>query len=479
MNDSLARLSIVEASKKLASGEISSVDLVRACLIEIQKQNPELNAYLEVFEDAEEQAKAADARRAAGESNPLLGIPLAVKDNILIEGKKASAASKMLENYVATYDATAIAKLKKAGAVFIGRTNMDEFAMGGSTENSAFGPTKNPHDTTRVSGGTSGGSAAAVAAGMALGALGSDTGGSVRNPASFCGVVGMKPTYGAVSRFGLIAAVSSFDQIGPITKTAEDAELIFNCIRGKDVLDSTSFDFPRTDLGSGSLRSDLRKSIGVPRGLLSSGVDADVLEKFEASLKKLEGEGYEIVDIELKSAQLALAAYYITNFAEVSSNLSRFDGVRYGLSEKGGTLVEDYAKSRGAGFGKEVRRRIMLGAYVLSAGYYDAYYGKAGLARTQLTQEFASVLEGVSCIATPTMPTPAFRVGEKEDPLAMYAADLFTVMANLTGNPAISIPAGSVERDGKSLPVGIQYTAAHGNEAALFAVGKSVLSEIK
>ena len=468
----LAQLTITEAAKKLQAGEITSVELTRACLENIKNKNAELNAFLEVFEDVEEQAKAADARRVAGENNPLLGIPLAIKDNILIEGKKASAASKMLEHYVATYDATAIAKLKKAGAVFLGRTNMDEFAMGGSTENSAFGPTKNPHDTSRVSGGTSGGSAAAVAAGMALAALGSDTGGSVRNPASFCGVVGMKPTYGAVSRFGLIAAVSSFDQIGPLTKTVEDAELIFDSIRGKDVLDSTSFQ-------SSPPRSVLGKKIGVPRHLLKEGVDADILEAFEVSLKKLEGEGYEIVDIELPSASLALAAYYITNFAEVSSNLSRFDGVRYGLSQKGNTLVEDYAKSRGSGFGKETRRRIMLGAYVLSAGYYDAYYGKAGLARTQLTREVASVLETVSSIVMPTMPTPAFRIGEKEDPLAMYAADLFTVMANLTGNPAMSVPMGTVLRDGKNLPVGIQFTAAHGDEATLFEVGKTLLQEEK
>jgi len=471
----LAQLTIVEASKKLQAGEITSLELTRACLAEIKKDKPDgkedrFNAFLEVFDDAEEQAKAADAlRQAQGKlAHPLLGIPLAIKDNILIEGKKASAASKMLENYVATYDATAIAKLKQAGAVFIGRTNMDEFAMGGSTENSAFGPTKNPHDTTRVSGGTSGGSAAAVAAGMALGALGSDTGGSVRNPASFCGVVGFKPTYGAVSRFGLIAAVSSFDQIGPLTKTVEDAELIFDCIRGKDILDSTSIDTDSQTKTSG-------KRIGVFAGSVTGGGSPDVEKVFRDSLENLKNRGYELVDISIPSIKSALAAYYITNFAEVSSNLSRFDGVRYGLSLKGDSLLNDYSKSRGEGFGAESRRRIMLGAYVLSAGYYDAYYGKATLAREQLRHEFEKAFESVDVIATPTMPTPAWKIGEKHSPLDSYLADIFTVTANLTGNPAISVPMGTVD----TLPVGIQFTAAHGNEAALFEVGKTVVSKEK
>lgn len=484
----LNELSIVEASAKLRAGDITAVDLARACLEEIQKDKPadkadRLNAFLEVFDDVEVQAKAADERRAqekaAGkESHPLLGIPLAIKDNILIKGKKASAASKMLENYVATYDATVIKKLKDAGAVFVGRTNMDEFALGGSTENSAFGPTKNPHDASRVAGGTSGGSAAAVAAGMALGALGTDTGGSVRNPASFCGAVGFKPTYGGVSRFGIIAAVSSFDQVGPITKTVEDAELLFDTIHGKDPFDSTSID-TSIYVNANSDASPVKKKIGVPRNILKEGVDADVLEKFEAALTQLRSEGYDIVDIDIPSLSLALATYYITNFAEVSSNLSRFDGVRYGLALQGESLIDDYAKSRAEGFGPETRRRILLGTYVLSAGYYDAYYGKAGLARKKLTDELAMKLNEVSVIATPTMPAPAFKMGEREDPLAMYAADLFTVTANLTGNPAISIPAGMVEREGRPLPVGIQFTAAHGDEEALFRLGKTLHSEGK
>jgi aspartyl-tRNA(Asn)/glutamyl-tRNA(Gln) amidotransferase subunit A len=374
----------------------------------------------------------------------------------------------MLQNYTASYDSTVIKKLKSVGAVFLGRTNMDEFALGGSTENSAFGLTRNPHDESRVAGGTSGGSAAAVAAGLALGALGSDTGGSVRNPASFCGVVGLKPTYGAVSRSGLIAAVSSFDQIGPLTRTVADAELLFNAIRGEDVLDSTSIDWHAPS------HATISKKIGVPRHLLKKGVDADVLAAFEAALGKLKKQGYEIIDIELPTLSLALAAYYITNFAEVSTNLARFDGVRYGHSAKGASLLEDYAKSRGEGFGPETRRRIMLGTYVLSAGYYDAYYGKATAAREQLRKEFIDTFTSVDFIATPTMPTPAFVAGEKSDPLSMYLADIFTVPANLTGNPAISLPYGTVERGDVQLPVGVQFTAAHGNESALFRIGKDL-----
>jgi aspartyl-tRNA(Asn)/glutamyl-tRNA(Gln) amidotransferase subunit A len=469
---SLNTLTIAEASKKLAQGEVTSLELTEACLAEIEKRNPTLNAYLEVFDDAREQAKAADARRKAGESHPLLGIPLAIKDNILIEGRRASAASKMLENYVATYDATVIKKLKDAGAVFLGRTNMDEFAHGSSTENSAFGPTKNPIDESRVPGGSSGGSAAAVAAGLALGALGTDTGGSIREPASFCGLVGFKPTYGAVSRSGLIAMGSSLDQAGPLARTVADAELIFNAIRGKDALDSTSveFDTPRA----------AGKKIGVPRGLLAQGLDPEVLERFEQALEALKAKGYEIIDIELPSAGLALAVYYVIMPAEVSTNLARFDGVRYGLSLKGESLSEDYAASRGGGFGPEARRRIMLGTYVLSSGYYDAYFGKATAARELLRGEVSRALGEVDVIATPTTTSPAAKLGENtEDPLAMYLLDILTVTANLTGNPAISLPMGTVEREGKMLPVGIQFTAAHGAEQTLFALGKEAESALQ
>jgi aspartyl-tRNA(Asn)/glutamyl-tRNA(Gln) amidotransferase subunit A len=473
MPNDLALLSITEASKKLAAQEITAVDLARACLENIEKRNKNLNAYLEVFADVLAQAEAADVRRAQDakegkQSSPLLGIPLAIKDNILIEGRVASAASKILEHYVASYDATVIKKLKDAGAVFVGRTNCDEFAMGGSTENSAYGVTKNPYDEMRVAGGSSGGSAAAVAAHMAQGALGTDTGGSIREPAAFCGLVGLKPTYGAVSRSGLIAMGSSLDQAGPLAKTVADAELIFNTIKGKDPLDSTS-------ISDGVYPAHVStKKVGVPRHLLKEGVEADVLAAFEKSLELLKQKGYEIVDVELPSASLALAVYYVIMPAEVSSNMARFDGVRYGLSQKGKSLFEDYAKTRATGFGAEVRRRIMLGTYVLSAGYYDAYYGKATAARKKLADEVAVALERADVIATPTAPCPATKIGEKSDPLAMYLMDVFTVTANLTGNPAISIPMGTVEREGKQLPVGIQFTAAHGNEAGLFVIGKEV-----
>ncbi len=469
MNDDLTKLSITEASKKLRAKEITALELVRAYKAQIDAQNGSLNAYLEVFDDIEEQAKAADAALALGKEGALLGIPLALKDNILVEGRRASAASKILEGYVAAYDATVTKKLKDAGAIFLGRTNMDEFAHGSSTENSAFGPTKNPHDTSRVPGGSSGGSAAAVAAHMAPAALGTDTGGSIREPASFCGLVGLKPTYGAVSRSGLIAMGSSLDQAGPLTRTVEDAELIFTIIRGKDPLDSTSIDETMYKTHKRN------KKVGVPRHLLKSGVDKDVLEKFEASLEKLRAQGYDVVDIELPSAGLALAVYYVVMPAEVSANLARFDGVRYGLSLTGNSQWEDYAKTRGAGFGPEARRRIMLGTYVLSSGYYDAYYGKAIAARARLTQEVAEVLTHVDAIVTPSAPSPAPKLGENvADPLAMYLLDIFTVTANLTGNPAISLPMGTVEREGHMLPVGIQFTAAHGDEAGLFEIAKKI-----
>ncbi|HEV7449568.1 MAG TPA: Asp-tRNA(Asn)/Glu-tRNA(Gln) amidotransferase subunit GatA [Candidatus Paceibacterota bacterium] len=466
--NNLGYLTIVEAGKKLAAGDITAVDLARACLENTEERNKELNAYLEVFEDVIAQAEAADARRKAGESHPLLGIPLAIKDNILIEGRIASAASKILEHYVATYDATVIKKLKEAGAVFMGRTNMDEFAHGSSTENSAFGPTKNPHDVTRVPGGSSGGSAAAVAAGMALGALGTDTGGSVREPASFCGIVGMKPTYGGISRSGIIAMAASLNQCGVLARVAEDAQIIFDTIRGSDPLDSQSFDegfYPRRGA---------KKKIGVPRALLSKGVDPDVLQAFEQKLSTMRALGYEVVDIDIASAALALAAYYVITPAEISTDLARFDGVRYGLSLKGGSLFDDYATTRGAGFGPEARRRIMLGTYVLSSGYYDAYYGKATAAREHLRREYEAVLLQVDAIATPTAPSPAPRLGEKADPLSMYLLDIFTVSANMTGNPALSVPMGTVTRDGTDLPVGFQLTAAHGDESGLFALGKEI-----
>ncbi|MFA5942217.1 MAG: Asp-tRNA(Asn)/Glu-tRNA(Gln) amidotransferase subunit GatA [Candidatus Paceibacterota bacterium] len=469
-------MTIVEAARALRAREITTRELWDACAEATEEKNPELNAYLEIF-DADDTAISAAQERInrEGDAAPLLcGIPLAIKDNILIEGKIASAASKMLESYRATYDATVIHKLKEAGALFLGRTNMDEFALGGSTENSAFGETKNPHDTTRVSGGTSGGSAAAVAAHLAIAALGTDTGGSVRNPASYCGVVGLKPTYGAVSRFGVIAAASSFDQVGPLTKTVEDAQILFDTVRGQDPKDSTSIP---EDL-YGAARREVR-TIGVPTRLFADALDAEMLERFQSALKKC---GCKVVDIEIPSAKPALAAYYIINFAEVSTNLARFDGMRYGLSKQGETLLDDYLLSRTEGFGEEARRRILLGTFVLSSGYIDAYYRQAVAARTELTREFNEAFKEVDIIATPTMPTPAFKIGEKSDPLSLYLEDAFTVLANLTGMPAISVPMGSVEREGpstslgikKQLPVGIHFTAPHQAENVLFAIGSAI-----
>lgn len=469
----LTSLTIAKALAHLANKDFSAEELASAHLASVERDNPELNAYLELFADVREHAKDADARRAAGETGALLGIPLAMKDNILIKGKRASSASKILETYIAPYDATATKRLKDAGAVFLGRTNMDEFAMGGSTENSAFGSTKNPHDTTRVPGGSSGGSAAAVAAHLALGSLGSDTGGSIRQPASFCGVVGLKPTYGAVSRSGLMAMASSLDQIGPFAKTVEDAEILFNAVKGHDPLDSTSASDAHI---SGSTTVPKKLRIGVPESFAyGEGVDPDVVENFKATLAALARAGHEVVPVELPHIAHSLAVYYIVMPAEASTNLARYDGVRFGTLKEGVNLFADYAETRGAGFGREVRRRILLGTYVLSSGYYDAYYHKATTVRAFIEADFKRAFETVDLIATPTAPTPAFKAGEKaNDPLQMYLADIFTVPANLAGIPGISVPSGSVVRDGKALPLGIQFLAPHFREDLLFAAGKSV-----
>ena len=461
-------MTITKAALALRAREISVRALWDACVSEATRRNPELNAYLEIFDADESAIATAQARiEQEGDAAPLLcGIPLAVKDNILIEGHVASAASKMLANYRAPYSATVIEKLKTQGTLFVGRTNMDEFALGGSTENSAFGPTKNPHDISRVAGGTSGGSAAAVAAHLCIAALGSDTGGSIRNPASFCGVVGMKPTYGAVSRYGLIAAASSFDQIGPLAKSVEDAQILLNAISGKDEHDSNSIEtLP-------SQQKEVRR-VGIMRDLMK-GVNVEVAAHFDAALKKLEENGVELIDLDVPLAEVAIAAYYIINFAEVSTNLARFDGMRYGLAKRGGTLLDDYILSRSEGFGPETRRRILLGTFVLSSGYIDAYYHKANAARAELRREFEKAFGSVDVIATPTMPTPAFKIGEKSDPVSMYLEDIFTVTANLTGMPAISVPAK--ERAG-GLPIGVHFTAPHGAEERLFTIGKAVTGE--
>ncbi len=467
----LSKLTIAEARRALDAKEYSALELTNAYLDAIAKKDGEIHAYLEVWADsAREEAKAADAAIARGGSKPLTGIPLAIKDNILIEGRIASSASKMLENYRASYDATVIKKLKAQNVVFLGRANMDEFALGASTEHSAFGPTKNPHDLSRVPGGTSGGSTAGVAASLALGALGSDTGGSIRQPSSLCGVVGIKPTYGAVSRYGLMAAASSLDQIGAIGKTVADACAVFDGIRGHDDNDSTSLSDSFFERKTG-----MRKIIGVPRAFLKEGSDPDVLANFEATLVRLKSAGYEVRDIELPNVAYSLAVYYIINPAEVSTNLARYDGIRYGLSAPADTIGEVYTKTRGMGFGPEVRRRILVGTFVLSAGYADAYYRKARAVRELIRAEFTKAFESVDVIATPTSPTPAFKLGEKSnDPLAMYAADIFTVPVNLAGIPAISIPSGTVAREGKELPVGFQLFGAHGAEETLFKIGEDV-----
>ncbi len=468
----LGNLTIKKLGNMYRAKEVTVREVVDAYLKEIEAKNGELNAYLGIYDDVIEQAEEAQKKIDAGLGTELTGVPFAVKDNILIKGKRVGAASKILENYIGSYDAFVIEKLKKEGVVFIGRTNLDEFAMGGSTENSAYGVTKNPHDTNRVAGGSSGGSAAAVGADLALVSLGSDTGGSIRQPASFCNVVGLKPTYGSVSRSGLMAMGSSLDVIGPITKTVTDAEIIFNTIKGKDTKDGTSHD------GEWGEKKETKKVIGVPRSFLGiDGIDDDVKENFEKSLEDMRKLGYEVRDIEMPTLPLSLAVYYIIMPAEVSSNLSRFDGVKYGMHVDGENLVDDYFKTRGAGFGKEVRRRILIGTYVLSSGYYDAYYRKAVLARNKIKKEFEEVFKDVDVIALPTSPVPSFKIGEKSDPLSLYLADIFTVSANIAGVPAISLPGGTVERDNKKLPTGFQLFAPHNREDILFSYGKSFLGE--
>jgi len=463
-------MTIRSLRKKFLEGTYTPLHAYEEMRSVIDTRDGDIHAFLHVYDDAREAAIEATRRYTEeGDRAPmLLGIPTAVKNNILIKGKNATAGSKILENYVAPYDATVIARMKSEGLVFMGDTNLDEFAMGSSTENSAFGVTKNPIDLTRVPGGSSGGSGAAVAMGASVIALGTDTGGSVRLPASFCGIVGYKPTYGAVSRSGLIAMGSSLDQAGIFANTVDDAEIVFNVISGKDPLDATTIG-PET-YGTIPLKETYR--IGVPRDFLRKGMDNDVLAVFEDTIKKLAEEGHEVVDVSLPLMERGLAAYYIVMPAEVSSNLARYDGVRFGLKAEGDNLLQDYRKTRAAGFGAEVKRRIILGTYVLSAGYYDAFYGKAEETRHMMRAELAEVYKTVDLIMTPTAPTPAYKIGEKADPLSMYLGDIFTVPINLTGVPAMSLPSGVVLREGISLPVGVQYIAPLGGDARLFDFGK-------
>jgi len=463
----LNELTIAQAARGLKRKELSSVELTQTVFEQIKKRDLKVKAFLSLDEKgALSSAKEIDEKRAHEDIlGGLAGIPVAIKDNILVRGLKCSAASKILENYVAPYDATVISKLKEAGAVIIGKTNMDEFAMGSSTENSAFFATKNPYDLQRVPGGSSGGSAAAVAANETIYALGSDTGGSIRQPASFCGVVGLKPTYGAVSRFGLMAMASSLDQIGPITKTVGDCQTVFDAINGKDKLDSTSVDLKKEIRNTKFEIKNLR--IGMPKEYFAQGLDKDVEKLVKEAIKKLENLGARVKEINLPYSEYALACYYIIMPSEVSANLARYDGIKYGYSEfdKAGDLMEVYLGSRHHGFGAEPRRRIMLGTYTLSAGYYDAYYLKAQKVRTLIEQDFEKAFKEVDVIMTPVSPTPAFKFGEKiDDPLKMYLSDIYTVSINLAGVPALSMPCGRVD----GLPVGLQIVGPQMGEPLIF-----------
>ncbi len=467
----LNSLTIEKAHEAIKRGDFSSRELTQAYLDVITEKNKNIFAFIEVFDDALAQADRADEIFKSGGATLLTGIPFGIKDNILIEGKHASAASKILTPYISTYDATVIKILKEQGAVFLGRTNMDEFAMGSSTQTSYYGITKNPCDESRVPGGSSGGSAAAVASSMSLVALGTETCGSVRQPSAFCGLVGLKPTYGTLSRNGLIAMGNSLDQPAPLTKTVRESEIIFQALSKYDVMDSTSVPEElrhKSDLGE--IGSTYAKKIGIPRSFFAKGLDSEVEKNFNESVEKLKNAGYEIVDLEMPDLEYSLAVYYIIMPAEVSTNLARFDGIRYGLSVEGKDLMEVYTKSKGEGFGKEVRRRILLGTYILSHGYYDAYYNKAVLLRDKISREIKKAFETVDFIMTPTVPSPAFKLGEKmNDPVAMYLCDIFSAPANLSGVPAIAIPSG---KNKEGLPLSVQFMAPHWGENTLFEIGK-------
>jgi len=468
-------LTIKNFHEGLLKKEFSAFDIVKETFDRIANKDNEVNAYLSLARDeALKQAEEADLKVAKGEPvEPLAGAPLAIKDNILIEDQPATAASKILENYRAAYSASVISKLKSAGAVFLGKTNLDEFAMGSSTENSAFKITRNPRDLGRVPGGSSGGSAAAVASHMALGALGSDTGGSIRQPASFCGVVGLKPTYGAVSRHGLIAMASSLDQIGPLAKTAEDAAILFKAIAGKDQFDATSVG---ADYGGELLNPRLEDvknlTIGLPEEYFVGGVEPQVVKAVEEAINSLKSLGVKFKEIRLPHTKYALSCYYIIMPAEVSSNLARYDGIRYGETEglrsKAEGLADLYRKHKSAGFGAEAKRRVILGTFVLSSGYYDAYYFKAQKVRRLIKNDFDRAFKEVDIILTPVAPTPAFKIGEKtSDPLSMYLSDIFTIPANLAGLPAVSIPVKGV----KGLPIGFQLIGKPWREADILGMG--------
>ena len=462
-----------QARAALQSGEIDSASLVDDLLQRVEKNNPEIGGLLSFdAEQALAEAKEADL------SKPLGGIPILLKDNINALGHPCTCGSKFLEGaYTAPYDATVTHKLREAGAVLLGRANMDEFAMGSATENSALAKTVNPHDHTRIPGGSSGGSAAAVASEMALAALGSDTGGSIRQPAAHCGLVGLKPSYGRVSRYGLVAFASSLDQIGPLTHTVEDAATMLQVIAGHDPLDSTSLDEPVPDYTSSLSKGVAGLKIGLPKQYFAEGLDPQIEELVRAAAARLEEQGAELIEIDLPSTPAAVATYYILAPAEASSNLARFDGIRYGNRSSNATdIIDTYRKSRDEGFGPEVKRRILLGTYVLSSGYYDAYYNRAQKVRTIIQQEYTKAFESVDAILTPTTPTRPRKIGEvANDPLQDYLADAYTISANLAGLPAISLPCGTVDSgEGTQLPIGVQVMAPHLRDDLVLQIAASL-----
>jgi aspartyl-tRNA(Asn)/glutamyl-tRNA(Gln) amidotransferase subunit A len=465
--------SVVDLAAALEAQKLSSVELTRAVIARTKAVEPRVHAFNSFDEaNALQQAAASDERRARGEARgPLDGIPVGFKDVIAVEGQPLTASSKMLANFVSPYDATVTTKLKNAGAVCWGRLNLDEFAMGSSTENSAFGPTSNPWDVSRVPGGSSGGSAAALAAGEAIATLGSDTGGSIRQPAALCGVVGLKPTYGLVSRFGLIAFASSLDQIGPFTRTVEDAAIVLGAIAGHDERDSTSF---KTEVPNYRAELATRKGpwkLGIPKEYFGEGLDPEVGAAVEQAIAFYRSQGCEIKEVSLPHTRYCLDTYYIIATAEASSNLARYDGIRYGHRSKDAKdIVDLYFRSRAEGFGAEVKRRIILGTYVLSSGYYDAYYGRAQKVRTLIRQDFLNAYKEVDALLTPTSPVPAFKIGEKSDPLAMYLCDIYTIGVNLAGLPGISVPCGFTK---SNLPIGLQLIGQPFQEANLLAIANS------
>jgi aspartyl-tRNA(Asn)/glutamyl-tRNA(Gln) amidotransferase subunit A len=466
----LNQLTISELTAKLANGEATSREATQACLDQIARMDGKIHAFLSHNDtDALSQADAADKRLAAGEHGSLLGVPIAMKDVLCVKGQPANCASKILGKFISPYDATVVEKLRAAGAIVFGRLNMDEFAMGSSTENSAFGPTLNPWDSTRIPGGSSGGSAAAVAADEALATLGSDTGGSIRQPAALCGCVGLKPTYGLVSRYGLIAFASSLDQIGPFTKDIRDSALMLGAIAGHDPRDSTSVLRPVPDYTAKLGRSIKGLKLGLPKEYMIDGMDPEVKAAVDAAVKQLKELGAEIVAISLPHTDYAAATYYIIAPAEASANLARFDGIRYGARVDGADTIAMYSHTRGAGFGPEVKRRIILGTYVLSSGYYDAYYLRAQKVRTLIRQDFLNAFEKVDAIVTPTTPTAAFKLEEKaDDPLQMYLSDIFTISCNLAGIPGISLPCGFTKSP--KLPIGLQLLGKPFEEETLFQI---------